>query len=148
VQFYYSAYDFRGKIMKKWLLALSLFSSAVWADIAVIVHPSNNDVLNKPTISRLFLNKAKTFPSGSPVTPLALSEGNPSTNEFNGKVLNKTSAQLTAFWAKLVFTGKGQPPKALASDSDVVAAVANDPSAIAYVDASAVNDSVRVVATF
>jgi len=134
--------------MKKWLLAASLCSGMAFADVAVIVNPNNSDTLDKDTISRLFLNKAKAFPNGTKSVPYALSEGNAIADEFNGKVLNKTAAQLTAFWSKLVFTGKGQPPKALSNDAEVIAAVAEDAEAIGYVDASSVNDSVRVVATF
>ena len=134
--------------MKKWILAASLCCNVAFAEVAVIVNPSNGDALDKDSISRLFLNKAKAFPSGTQAEPIALEEGAAATDEFNGKVLNKTAAQLTAFWSKLVFTGKGQPPKALSSDADVVAAVAANAGAIGYVDASAVNDSVRVVATF
>ncbi|GMM69117.1 MAG: phosphate ABC transporter substrate-binding protein [Pseudomonadota bacterium] len=134
--------------MKKWILAASLCCNVAFAEVAVIVNPSNGDALDKDSISRLFLNKAKAFPSGTQAEPIALEESAAATDEFNGKVLNKTAAQLTAFWSKLVFTGKGQPPKALSSDADVVAAVAANAGAIGYVDASAVNDSVRVVATF
>lgn len=134
--------------MKQWIFALSLCSSMAFADVAVIVNPSNGDALDKNAISRIFLNKAKAFPNGAQAVPLALSEGTAATDEFNGKVLNKSSAQLTAFWSKLVFTGKGQPPKALSSDAEVMSEVANDPNAIGYIDASSVNDSVRVVATF
>ncbi|OJF70449.1 phosphate ABC transporter substrate-binding protein [Alteromonas sp. V450] len=134
--------------MKKWILAAALCCNVAFAEVAVIVHPSNTDNLDKDSISRLFLNKAKAFPSGTQAKPLALSEGEAATEEFNGKVLNKTASQLTAFWSKLVFTGKGQPPESMGSDADVVAAVASNPNAIGFIDASAVNDSVRVVATF
>jgi ABC-type phosphate transport system substrate-binding protein len=134
--------------MKKWLLAATLCSSMAVADVAVIVHPSNGDALDKDSISRLFLNKAKAFPGGTQATPVALAEGLPATDEFNDKVLKKSASQLTAFWSKLVFTGKGQPPKALGDDAAVIADVAGNPGAIGYVDAGAVNDSVRVVATF
>jgi len=134
--------------MKQWILAASLCSSMAFADVAVIVHPSNGDALDKDSISRLFLNKMKFFPNGTNAVPLALAEGQAATDEFNGKVLNKSASQLTAFWSKLVFTGKGQPPKALGSDAEVVSAVAADPGAIGYVDAGSVDGSVRVVATF
>ena len=134
--------------MKQWILAASLCSSMAFADVAVIDHPSNGDALDKDSISRLFLNKMKAFPNGTKAVPLALAEGQAATDEFNGKVLNKSASQLTAFWSKLVFTGKGQPPKALGSDAEVVSAVAADPGAIGYVDAGSVDGSVRVVATF
>ncbi len=111
------------------------------------MHPSNGDSLDKDSISRLFLNKAKAFPSGTKAEPIALAEGQSATDEFNGKVLNKTAAQLTAFWSKLVLPVRSTP-KSLGSDADVISAVASNPGAIGYVDAGAVNDSVRVVATF
>ncbi len=134
--------------MKKWLLAVSLFSSVSFADVAVVVHPSNTDDLDSATISRLFLNKMKAFPNGNRVEAMALSEDMPETDVFNQQVLGKSASQLTAFWSKLVFTGKGQPPKAFSDSQALISAVASDPNAIGYVDASAVNDSVRVVATF
>ena len=43
--------------MKIWLLAATLCSSMAFADVAVIVHPSNGDTLDKDSISRLLLNK-------------------------------------------------------------------------------------------
>ena len=45
--------------MKKWILAAGLCCNVAFADVAVIVHPSNADTLDKDSISRLFLNKAK-----------------------------------------------------------------------------------------
>lgn len=124
-----------------------MFSSIALADVAVIVHPSNTDSLDNATISRLFLNKMKAFPNGSRVDALALSEGAPETGIFNDQVLGKNASQLTAFWSKLVFTGKGQPPKSYDNSQAVVSAVAGNPNAIGYVDAASVDDSVRVVAT-
>lgn len=134
--------------MKKWLLAMSLCSGMAMADVAVVVHPSNTDSLDQATISRIFLNKKKSFPSGNKALPLAMAEGDAATEEFNSAVLKKTAAQLTAFWSKLVFTGKGQPPKAFDSTAAMLAEVASNPDAIGYIDASAVDDTVRVVATF
>lgn len=134
--------------MKKWLLAVSLCSGMAMADVAVVVHPSNADTLDTNTISRIFLNKAKSFPGGERAVPFSLAEGAAETDEFNSAVLKKTAAQLTAFWSKLVFTGKGQPPKSFDSTAEILAEVASNPNAIGYVDASAVDDSVRVVATF
>jgi ABC-type phosphate transport system substrate-binding protein len=45
-----------------------------------------------------------------------------------------------------VFSGRALPPKELSDDDAVVKAVAADPNAVGYVDASAVNGSVQAVA--
>jgi hypothetical protein len=128
--------------------SLLLCSTAVFADVAVIVNPANGAALSDNDISRLFLGKLKKFPSGDKATPVNLKFGSATRNEFEKKVLKKSSSQIKAYWSKLVFSGKGKPPKELASDSDIIALVAGDAGAVAYVDAASVNDSVKVIKTF
>ncbi len=128
--------------------AIALFASVAQAEVAVVVHPSNAASLDQASLSRIFLGKMKSFPGGGQAVPLNQSEGNAATAEFNNKVLKKSASQLKAYWSKLVFTGKGTPPKALASDSEVINLVSSNPNVIGYVDASAVTGAVKVVAKF
>lgn len=130
------------------VLLSSIFAAQTWAEVAVIVHPSISDTASSKDISRIFLGKSKSLPGGQKVKPLSLSEGNAARDEFNDKVLRKSDSQLKSYWSKLVFTGKGQPPKELASDADVVAAVSADPGSIGYVSGASVTDGVKVLATF
>jgi hypothetical protein len=65
--------------------------------------------------------------------------------DFYQKATGRSVAQVRATWARITFTGKGTPPKELKSDADVKAFVAADPRAIGYVDASAVDSSVKAV---
>ena len=58
--------------------------------------------------------------------------------------MRKSSSQIKAYWSKLVFTGKGKPPTEL-SGADAIKFVAEKPYAIAYVDASKVDTSVKVL---
>ena len=128
--------------------AIALFASVAQAEVAVVVHPSNAASLDQASLSRIFLGKMKSFPGGGQAVPLNQSEGNAATAEFNNKVLKKSASQLKAYWSKLVFTGKGTPPKALSSDSEVINLVSSNPNVIGYVDASAVTGAVKVVAKF
>lgn len=128
--------------------ALLLLSGAVFADIAVIVHPSNNASVDQAELNRLFLGRGSTFSDGSRATPMNLAEGLPARDSFDTKVLNRSSAQLKAYWSRLVFTGKGTPPAEHPNAAAMKAAVAADPSAIGYIAASDVDDSIKVVATF
>ncbi|WP_341874733.1 phosphate ABC transporter substrate-binding protein [Pseudoalteromonas xiamenensis] len=123
-------------------------SPAVSAEVAVIVHPSNNVALDKAEIERIFLGKSKAFSSGETAIPTNLAAGAATRSEFEDKVLGRTSAQVNAYWAKLVFTGKGTKPKELDSDGQVTEFVAGNVGAIAYVAASSVTGNVKVVATF
>lgn len=129
-------------------IPLVLSSASVCAEVAVVVHPSNAVTLDQAEIGRLFTGRGTTFNNGNKATPLNLAESAPARADFDSKVLGKSSSQMKAYWSKLVFTGKGTPPKELASDTDVKAAVAADPSAIGYIDAAAVDASVKVVGKF
>lgn len=136
------------QIVKIVLLAAMCCVGAAQAEIAVVVNPANNNAVTADELSRLFLGRTSNFADGSKATPLNLAEGQAGRDEFDSKVLNRSAAQLKAYWSKLVFTGKGTPPKELADDAAVKAAVAADSSAIGYIRSGNVDDSVKVVATF
>ena len=136
------------KVLTFLVLTILFVSNSVCAEVVVIVHPSNSSSLDSSTISRIFTGKAKSFPGGNKAIPINQDESSSVTGEFNNKALNKSSSQLKAYWSKLVFTGKGTPPKSVGNDAEVLQLVSNNPNIIGYVSASAVNDSVKVVATF
>jgi ABC-type phosphate transport system substrate-binding protein len=126
-------------------LVLSL-SSFCFAEVAVIVHPSTGfDSLTEDDVSRLFLGKSKSFPSGGQAVPVNQNEGSAARDKFNEAVCKKNASQYKAYWSQLVFTGKGTPPKDAGDDAAVKALVAANPNMIGYVDASAVDASVKVV---
>ncbi len=130
------------------LIILLMASNQVLADVAVIAHPSNANALDKSAVSRLFLGKSKTFPDGTQAIPLNQSESSAATEQFNSKALSKSASQLKAYWSKLVFTGKGTPPKVVDNDAAVLELVASNPNSIGYVDSGAVTAGVKVLATF
>lgn len=83
---------------KSCVAAMALISSSLFAEVAVVVHPSNVNALDNATISRIFTGKAKSFPAGGQAIPVNQAEGVGATNEFNDKVLNKSASQLKAYW--------------------------------------------------
>lgn len=134
--------------MKNLILVTSLLlSAAASAEVAVIVHPSNANALDKTAITRIYTGKAKSFPDGKQVVPINQADGG-TTDAFNKSVLNKSTSQLRAYWSKLIFTGKGAPPKVVNSEAEVIELVSSNPNIIGYIDAASVNDSVKVVAKF
>ncbi len=137
-------------ILNKNLMTLALLfaSLTVSADIAVVVHPSVPDNGASDVISKVFLGKAKSLPSGQKIVPINLEQGDPIREEFNDKVLNKSESQLKSYWSKLIFTGKGQPPKDVGSEADVIKLVADNPNIIGYVSPGAVTAGVKVLATY
>lgn len=135
--------------MKKLILAsvLTLCSISTYAEIAVIVNTSNTSNIDIEAIKKIYLGKSKSFDTGSKVNPVN-QDGTSITNEFNDKVIGKSSNQLNAYWSKLVFTGKGTPPEKLSSDEAVIDFVIANSDAIGYIDSAKVTDKVKVITTF
>lgn len=138
--------------MKKYIKSAAcgaiIFSSMSFADVAIIVNPANNSTFSDSDISRLFLGKLKSFSSGDKAVAINLKLGNSTRDEFESKVLGKSSSQVKAYWSKQVFSGKGKPLPEMVSDTDVMTMVAADSNVVAYIDAANVDDSVKVVKVF
>jgi ABC-type phosphate transport system substrate-binding protein len=130
------------------LMAISTMAAIAQADVVVIVSAKSSVTrLTAEQTTKIFLGKVVTFPNDKPAIPIDQPEGSEIRDEFYAKVVRKNSSQLTAFWAKMIFTGEGRQPKLLDGDVAVRKAVASDPSAIGYIDKSAVTKSVRVILT-
>lgn len=134
------------KLMRNLLasVTLLLITNAAFADVVVVVHPSNDSAISAKNVQRIFLGKEKKFANGNAVAPVNQAT-NATRNAFDTDVLGRSSTQVSAYWSKLVFTGKGIPPKEVNSDADVIAAVAADANAIGYVDSSAVTGDVKAI---
>lgn len=139
------------KNITRQLFCASLFgllSTVAVAELAVIVNPGNGDTLTKDDISSLYLAKNKSFPNGKNAIPLDRPEGSPLRVEFITKVVGKDEAQMKAYWSRLIFTGKGVPPKIVDSDEEVKEMVARNIDAIGFIDAATADDTVKVIAKF
>lgn len=135
--------------MRKLIMIVAQFFllSSLYAEVAVIVHKDNaNDAISKNEVSRLYLGKLKKFPNGSDAIPIDLQSGD-ARKHFYAKVVRKNDAQLRAYWSRIIFTGKGQPPRQESSEDSVMNLVSSNPNLIGYVDKSKVNDTVKVLLT-
>ncbi len=116
-------------------LLLALWLPAAWAGIVVVGHPGLPlDRLSKQQVKAYFLGRHPTFPDGTPVKVFDHAAGEPLRQAFYARVLGKTPQQARAYWARVVFTGKGVPPVSLHGDQAVLERVAQTPGGIGYVD--------------
>ena len=126
-------------------------ASACWgvanaADYVVVVSAKSPvDKLTGEQVTQIFLGKTESFPSGGNAVPIDQAESSPVRGDFDSKTLGKSTAQVKAYWSKIVFTGKGHPPKEVASSADVKGLVSGNPSYIGYIEKSAIDSSVKVV---
>ncbi len=134
--------------MKKIILSIALISSALLADVAVIVNPGSGvDALSDSQVKKIFMAKTKKFPNGSAVVPIDQNSDNATYATFYDKVAGKSPSKMNKYWVKLTFTGKAEAPKKVGGDSDVVNLIAGNKNMVGYVDSSAVTGDVKVVYT-
>ena len=103
------------------------------------------DSITSTEAADIFLGKLTKLPDGTRVTVIEHKDGDPVKDEFYEKVVGKTPSQLKAYWAKLVFTGEGVPPKEYAGDKSVLERVAATPGGIGYVSDKPGDNSVKVL---
>ena len=128
---------------------LIALSSPTWGDesIAVIVNKETAGKLNPDQVGNIFLGKASALPNGTHVIPLDQAGNSTVREAFYLRTTGKDLNQLRAYWARLIFSGKGEPPKEVGGDQEVKALVAKNPNLIGYVHSTAVDESVTTLLT-
>lgn len=130
------------------VIGLLLSLSADWtaADVVVVVSAKNPATeLSKSQVADIFLGKKSRFPDGSPAVPVDQVEDSIARNAFYARFAGKSPAQLKAYWSKIIFTGRGQPPKEVADSAEVKKLIVDNPNAIGYIEQGMVDGSVKVL---
>lgn len=128
------------------LALLSLAGATAQAQVAVIVNSKSPTAsMTADQVAGIFLGKSNTLPSGATAAAVDQAESAAVREHFYTKVTGKQAAQVKAAWSRIVFSGKGTPPKELGSSAEVKKFVAANPDAIGYIEKSAVDGSVKVV---
>lgn len=125
-----------------------IFSQTVLAETAVIVNPANSVALSESDLKRIFLGKMKKFPGADTVVVVNQPTGSDIKVSFDKALLGKSASQIKAYWAKLVFSGKGNAPQELSSDAEIIKLISENPAMIGYIDAASVTDGVKVVGSY
>ena len=132
-------------------LALLLFlaaaaPAAAQEVVAVVSARSPITALNPEQVADIFLGKSTRFPDGSQAVPIDHREESEVRDRFYTLYAGKSASQVKAHWAKIIFTGRGQPPMQVPNSAEAKKAIAENPRAIGYIDARSVDTSVRVLA--
>jgi len=107
-------------------------------EIVVIVNPAAK-AISKEQIADLYLGR-----SGG-LTPIDQTVGSAIYVQFYKQAMGRDVAQVKAIWSRILFTGRGLPPKQLPDSAAVKQAIAANPNAVGYIEKSAVDASVKVV---
>jgi ABC-type phosphate transport system substrate-binding protein len=126
--------------------ALSFGLPPVDADIVAVVAASSPIAsLSKTQVIDIFLGKRTRFPDGSDAVPIDQTQGSVARDEFYLKLATMSPAQVQAFWSKIIFTGRGQPPRTAGTVSELKKLLLASPKTIGYLDRSVIDSSFKIV---
>lgn len=130
----------------RWVLVLWLACGCACAGAAslmVIVNSASSvDNMSRQEVSHLFLGRIKHLPTGVPavvIDTVTLRDA------FYNALVGQGIAEIDAYWARLRFSGRTQPPLRLEDSAAVIERVARERGAIGYIDATQVDRRVKVV---
>lgn len=127
------------------LLALTA-SVPIRADL-VVVTPARGEVgpLSREDVINIFMGRFRQFPRGGVAHPVDLPEHHPDRARFYLQLINKSPAEVNAYWARLTFSGKTRPPPQARTVSEAIDWLARQEGAIGYLDRSLIDARHRIV---
>lgn len=121
------------------LLLIAAADSSADAGLVVVVNAQSGvQTLTHEEIVNIFLGRFRRLPSGMAALPVDQPPDQPLRAEFYRRLVNKTPAEIRAYWARLVFSGKTSPPHQAATQSEVLQWMRDNPGAVGYLSADQV----------
>ncbi len=115
------------------LLAMVTFSSAAFADVIII---ANKDVpentLNRKEIKEIFLGKRVQWSDHGKIH-VAILKKPEFCEAFLKQYLNKSESKWRSYWKRMVFTGRGLPPRSFKTDAEILVHVSETKGAVGCV---------------
>ena len=125
------------------LLAVLAASPARAGHLVVITHSDSAiHTLSREQVSRIFLGRLKLLPTGERVTVV---EAEPLREHFYRRLIGRDIAEINAYWARLQFSGRTQPPLRLHSSEEALAAVLAERNVVGYIDADLLDPRAKVL---
>ncbi|MGQ5524333.1 hypothetical protein ACUHMQ_13890 [Chitinimonas sp. PSY-7] len=110
--------------------------------VVVIAADSPISRLSRAQLAEVFSGRTRIV-NGVMLTPIEYVEAN--REQFYQQVLGRSGNQMRAAWAKLLFTGEGQPPREFSSLNEARGQVVSAPGSITYLDASQVGSGLKII---
>lgn len=117
-----------------------------FAQLAVIVNAKSGvSVLTKNDVMNIFLGRYRQLATGLEARPIDLVDSHPDRARFYRMLVGKEVSEINAYWARLIFSGRVNPPAQTNNAEEVIKWVQANPGGIGFVDVSRVDGRVRVV---
>lgn len=127
-------------------LSFALFAAPLQAGIVVIVNQENaTSNFSQRQIVDLYMGRDLYFPNGEMALRLDQSPKSKVRHDFYKNLVGKSVAQINAYWARLLFTGRASPPQVISDSEGVLKAIRRNANAVGYINESELVAGVKVV---
>ena len=128
-------------------LLLALCAGHASARLVLVVHPDSPiQKLSKPEVINIYMGRYSVI-GGSKVNAIDLSPSHEERAQFYRQLVNKTTAEMNAYWSRLIFSGKTEPPLQVQTTQQLIRMLKEDKNALGYLDSSQIG-TLRIVFEF
>ena len=128
------------------VVGFSGMMNAANAALAIIGNPANPlEGISAADVAMIYLGKSDEFPDGRRAVAVDQYRRSPVRAKFYRKVVGMDPVRLKSYWSKLIFSGRGQPPREVGGNEAVKRWVARHPDGIGYVDGKVLDHTVKVL---
>lgn len=127
------------------LAALLFLGAPAWAETEfIVVVNKDNPIRRLPAakVKNIFLGKERTWPDGSPIV-LIMNKNEDIHESFTRIMLQKSPAQLSVYWKKILYSGASMLPLAVKDDEAVKSYMSLHKNTISYIDIDSLDKQVR-----
>ena len=129
-----------------WLTLQGLPAAAAAADWVLVASTKAGITrLSRDEVINIYLGRYRLFTSGMTAEPLDQPSDSALKTRFYRHLVDKSLAEINAYWARLVFSGKTQPPRTVGSSEEAIQFITTHPGALAYVDRAKADGRVIIV---
>lgn len=125
---------------------LVLCSEARSEEFVVIgTHELYPQTLSGNEIVDIFMGRKKRLDNGTYVIPVDIQMDNPMRGGFYKELMGKSLSEINSYWARLVFSGRGVPPRQADTVTEIIEIIKNNKGAIGYIPLEAVTSDVHIL---
>ncbi|EXJ16220.1 type 2 periplasmic-binding domain-containing protein [Imhoffiella purpurea] len=114
--------------------------------LVVVVNASTGiETLTRDQVINIFLGRFRQLPNGEIAIPIDQPAELPIREQFYRRLVNKNPAEIRAYWARLMFSGKTTPPHQADSEQEVLETLMREPGSISYLIENRLQASLKAV---
>jgi ABC-type phosphate transport system substrate-binding protein len=130
-------------------LAILLLAPSASAETDAVVLVTHPDVvtqgLTRDTIRAIFAMRQRTWPDGQAARVFVLANDHPVHVRFVKERLAVYPHQLQLAWDRMVFSGTGQAPNRVTTQTEMHERIASTPGALGYLEREYLDDRIQVI---